>query len=270
LNNLSGPSLEFAPYPALAVRLAERLALSRDPDALAPWNEDVIVASAGVADAVAAGVVSRAGKGVFGLRLHSLETFAQRIVNAAGEYPRVATEEERRLAMRVAARAVDHPMLETRGAATMLERSYRDIRDSGITVTDFIARVTAAATLRSRDRIRVVTRVWVEYERLIRKLGAVDPADLLGRAALLIGAGIELRPQVLAGFYDMTGAQLGVVKALQEVEKLTAVFIPVDLQDPRSYTYANSLVSHFTDSVLSPQSPVLNPTSMRGRRLARG
>ena len=257
MNNLSAPSLEFAPYPALAVRLAERLALSRGPDALAPWNEEVIVASAGVADAVATEVVTRGGNGVFGLRLQSLETFAQRVVNAAGEYPRVATEEERRLAMRVAARAVDHPMLETRGAATMLERSYRDIRDSGITVTDFIARVTAAASLRSRDRIRVVTRVWVEYERLIKKLGAVDPADLLSRASLLIGAGIDLRPQVLAGFYDMTGAQLGVIKALQEVEKLTAVFVPVDPDEPRTYAYANTLTGHFTDSDLSPQPSVL-------------
>jgi hypothetical protein len=257
LNNLSGPSLEFAPYAALSARLAERLALSRGSNPLAPWNEEVIVASAGVADAVAAQLVLQTGSGVFGLRLQTIESFAQRVVNACGEYPRVATDEERRLAMRTAVRAVDHPMLETRGAATMLERSYRDVRDSGITLTDFIARVTAAPSLRSRDRIRVVTRVWVEYERLVRKLGAIDPSDLLGRAALLIGARMELRPQVLAGFYDMTGAQMAVIKALQDVEKLAAVFVPMDSNDPRSYAFAQPFVRAFAGTT-APGSPLLH------------
>jgi hypothetical protein len=59
--------------------------------------------------------------------LQTLEELARRIVRR-----RVATEGERRLAMRTAARSVDDPLMSTRGIAAMLDRSYRDMRDSGV------------------------------------------------------------------------------------------------------------------------------------------
>ncbi|MBK5257951.1 MAG: hypothetical protein JJE51_00005, partial [Thermoanaerobaculia bacterium] len=215
-----GPeSPQSAPYRELAARVADRLESNRSSDEpLAPWPEEVIVSSGGVAGAIAAALLAKVPQGVAALRMQSLETLAQRIVNEAGDYPRLALEEERRLAMRLAVRDVDHPMMETRGAAAMLERSYRDVRDSGLTLTEFLERVNRTPSLRSRDRIRTVTRAWVDYERLIRRLGAIDPADLLARATSLVKSGARVNPQIVAGFYDMTGAQQALIAALPVVE----------------------------------------------------
>ena len=135
-----------------------------------------------MASAIASALLSRLPNGVAGVRLQTLNDLARRIVNDAGEYPRVAGDAERRLAMRTAARAIDDPMMESRGMAAMLERSYRDVRDAGVTLADFDARARRA-TLRNARRTQLVMRAWREYERLIAQSGAIDPADLLGRAA---------------------------------------------------------------------------------------
>ena len=44
----------------------------------------------------------RAGEQASALAVETIETFARRVVNAAGDFPRVAGDEERRLAMRMA------------------------------------------------------------------------------------------------------------------------------------------------------------------------
>ncbi|HEX9160345.1 MAG TPA: hypothetical protein VF980_01460, partial [Thermoanaerobaculia bacterium] len=221
---MGSPLLTLAPYSEIATKVAGRLAGSRDRcDPLSPWSEEVIVASSGVAQAIGARSAERGAQGVAGLQLRSIENFARAVLNAAGEFPRVASDAERRLAMRTAARSLDDPLTATRGAAAMLERSYRDVRDSGMTLADFTRRA-GSAPLRNRDRIRIVIRAWQEYEKLIAKVEAVDPADVLARAAILIRAPRSaLRDQIVAGFYDLTGAQLALVRALQSVEKLTAV-----------------------------------------------
>jgi RecB family exonuclease len=226
---MSLPPLLLAPYPGIASRIAERLASSRaGTDAFAPWSEDVLVASHGLAQAIAAALVERIPAGITALRLQTIERLAQSILNDAGDYPHVATDAERRLAMRAAARAVSDPMTETRGAAAMLERSYRDVRDGGQTIAEFAARLKKLSSLRNRSRLHTVIRVWEEYERLLTRLGAIDPADLLSKAAERIRSGAAVPPQILAGFYDLTGAQWNVVRALQDVEKLAAVFVPTD------------------------------------------
>src|SRR5258705_441232 len=97
---------------------AEGIKLARGsvPDAIlldAPQQE-VIVASAGLAGAIIAELL-RGRAGVAGLRLQTVDAFARRLLNDAGEYPRVASDAERRLAMRMAVRTVDDPMMETRG-----------------------------------------------------------------------------------------------------------------------------------------------------------
>ena len=100
---------------------------------------EVIVASGGVADAIAREVGDSAG-----LQLQTLEELARRIVRR-----RVASDGERRLAMRTAVRTVDDPLMSTRGIAAMLERSYRDMRDSGVSLSP----VRSPAPLR-RSRAR--------------------------------------------------------------------------------------------------------------------
>jgi ATP-dependent helicase/DNAse subunit B len=249
--------LRFGSYGELAADIADRLITSRAGDPLAPWQEEVIIASAGVAEAIDRHLLDRSGSTALRSANHTLEWFAASVVNAAGEFPRVANDAERRLAMRTAARAVADPLMETRGTAAMLERTYRDIRDSGLTLRE-LARKAAAAPLRNRERMRTLVRAWEEYERLIAKLGCIDPADLLARAAELIATGATVPPQMLAGFYDMTGAQMALVGALRAVERLAAVYVPVDPNQPRAYAFAHRFVQHFVSSPVSPRpSPLL-------------
>src|SRR5205823_2020487 len=84
----------------IAKEIAERLRAARGSDPLTPFAEEVVVASRGVAEAIA-----REMRPVAALQLHSIETLARRVLNDAGEYPRVASDAERRLAMRTATRA---------------------------------------------------------------------------------------------------------------------------------------------------------------------
>jgi PD-(D/E)XK nuclease superfamily len=209
---MSPSSLRSVSYREIATQIAARLAASRaGVDPLAPWTEEVVVASGGMANAITRELLARIPNGIAGLHLQTLETLARRIVNAAGEFPRVASEGERRLAMRTAVRLVDDAMLESRGIAAMLERSYRDVRDSGFTLRTFERRVhSVERSLRSARRTRTIIEVWYSYERLISRLGAIDPADLLERAAALP----KLKPQIVAGFYDMTGVQRKLIESL--------------------------------------------------------
>ncbi len=143
------PAVSLLPYSAIARSIASRLAASRDSDSLAPWSEDVVVASTGMAQSISRALLDRIPSGVAGLQLRSIEVLARQIVNAAGEYPRVASDLERRLAMRTAARMAEDPLTESRGAGAMLERSYRDVRDSGLTLAEFAQRVRRAKNLRN-------------------------------------------------------------------------------------------------------------------------
>ena len=214
------PSVRVAPYRQIATEIAGRLAAGRaGRDPFAPWEEEVIVPSRGMADAIAAELLERIPGGIAGLRLHSLEELARRILTARGETPRVASEAERRLAMRIAVRAFDEPLMTSRGIAAMLERSYRDVRDSGSTLR-------LVPGLRNRRRTELVLRAWGEYDRVIASLNAIDPAELLLRATQRVDA--SLRPQLLAGFYDMTGVQRALMQALIRAGRLEHVWVPTD------------------------------------------
>ena len=226
--------LHLAHYRDIAAEVADRLSAV---------DVDVLVASAGVANAIAAELLRRKPTGVAGLCLETVETFARRIVNAAGEYPRVAGDEERRLAMRVAVRSIDDPMMESRGIAGMIDRSWRDVRDGGWTLAELESRA-GKARLRNSARTKLVIRAWREYERLIAQLEAIDPADLLRRAATIIESGrVTIAPQIVAGFYDMTGAQRRVIEALRAAGKLEAVYIPAAEGD--AYRFAEPFISNF-------------------------
>ena len=217
------PPLRFGTYRDIASEIATRLTAARaGQDPLAPWDEEVLVPSRGVADAIAAELLQRLPNGIAGLRLQSLEELARQILTTRGQTPRIASDAERRLAMRIAARSIDDPVMSGRGIAAMLERSYRDVRDSGITLADFVRRVRPG--VRNRRRTELAARAWSEYERMLERLGASDPADLLMTATRLVSAAV--RPQLLAGFYDMTGAQLQLTQTLLRADRIAAMWVP--------------------------------------------
>src|SRR5438128_8200503 len=211
------PLLQFARYREIAAELAT-------------CADEVIVASGGLASQVQWRAAILRGHPV-SLRLSMLDAFARRILNDCGEYPRVATDSERRLAMRTAATSIDDPMMETRGIVAMMERSYRDVRDSGIPLDEFQRRA------RNRGRTQILIRAWRAYEQLIAALPAVDPADVLERAAALIESGASVRPQIVAGFYDMTGAQLRLLSALDAAGKVSRVLVPIG--EGSAYAFAS-------------------------------
>ena len=234
------PSLRFAPYREIASEIAVRLASARDGrDPLAPWDEDVIVPSRGAAEAIATELLARLPRGIAGLQLQSLDELARRILAANGQTPHVATDAERRLAMRIAIRSVDDVMMSSRGIAAMLERSYRDVRDSGLTLADVRRRGTRG--LRNPRRTELVLRAWAEYERLIAQLGAIDPADLLARATRLADER-RVSPQLIAGFYDMTGAQRQLAEALLRAERVRAIWVPSEA--PFAQPYIESIAPY--------------------------
>jgi PD-(D/E)XK nuclease superfamily len=236
------PVLQFGRYRDLATAVAERL--RKEP-------LEVIVASGGVRSAVLRELLLRAPSGVVSARLDGIDAFARRVLNEAGDYPRPANDAERRLAMRVAVRTINDPILESRGVAAMLERSYRDVRDGGTTLDDFEVRMHGTRMLRNRGRTQLVMRVWREYERLIAALGCIDPADLLARAAQRVSQ--STKPQLVAGFYDMTGAQARLVEALRERGRLEGLLIPVT--DDEHYAFAATLIARFGHDASAPPSP---------------
>ncbi|HEV7571857.1 MAG TPA: hypothetical protein VGQ21_10205, partial [Thermoanaerobaculia bacterium] len=238
------PLLHLARYRDIAAEVAERL--------ISDGGSEVLVASGGVANAIAAELLRRKPSGFAGLRIETIETFAARVVNAAGEFPRVAKDAERRLAMRFGVRSIEDPMMESRGIAAMIDRSWRDVRDGGVTLAEFESRARNAR-LRNAARTKLLVRAWREYERLIAQVNAIDPADLLRRAAAIIESGrVSIAPQIVAGFYDMTGAQRRVVKALCATEKLEAVYVPAS--DGEAYRFAEPFVASFGEQAANPAS----------------
>jgi RecB family exonuclease len=241
------PTLHFARYREIAQEIAALLAKSSE--------QEVIVSSGGLAASATAELIRLTPGGVVSARLAMLDNFARRIVNEAGEYPRIATDAERRLAMRAAVAGIDDPMMETRGIAAMMERSYRDIRDSGLTLAEFERRSRGVQSLRNARRTETIVRVWKGYEKLIAHLQAVDSADVLTRAATLIeSGGVAVPPQIIAGFYDMTGAQLRLVHALEKTGNISAIYVPAG--EEIVYTFATHFVGQF-EPVLSSQFSVL-------------
>lgn len=220
------PPLQVAPYRDIAHDIAVRLVTGRgSSDPLAPWLEEVIVPSRGVASAIASELLALRPEGVAGLRIQTIDELAGRLLETGGRPRRVASDAERRLAMRTALRSSAHPMLESRGVASMLERAYRDVRDGGLTLGDLSKRARNTR-LRNPERTTAILNAWSEYERLIAALDATDAADRLAAATKLVSK--SLPPQLLAGFYDMTGAQLAFVEALLDADRLAAIWVPTD------------------------------------------
>ncbi|HEV7764952.1 MAG TPA: PD-(D/E)XK nuclease family protein [Thermoanaerobaculia bacterium] len=226
-------SLRIAPYRQIAQEIAARLAASRaGADPIGAWAEEVIIPSRGVAEAITAELVRQMPNGIASLRLHTPEELARRVV------VRTPDDLERRLAMRVAVRTIDHPMMESRGVASMLERAYRDVRDSGLTLAELAKRVSTTRGLRNPKRTEAIVGAWREYERLIAQLNAIDAADRLRRV------NSDLPMQLLAGFYDMTGAQLALVQSLLDAGRIAAIWVPTE--EPFAQPFLTALAPHVT------------------------
>src|SRR5205814_9869531 len=54
-------------------------------------------------------------------------------------------------------------------------------------------------------------------------------------------------PQIVAGFYDMTGAQLRVIEGLREAGKLEAIYVPAD--DSPKYAFATPFVQRYSSLI---------------------
>lgn len=244
------PFLRVAPFQDIAIEVASRLAAGREGrDPLAAWEEGVLVPSQGAAAAITKELLARVPSGVAGLPMSSLEVLATRILNAHGQMPRVASTAERRLAMRLAVRSLNDSLgsredvpslMASRGIAAMLERSYRDVRDSARTVADVARRAGSIRGLRSARRTELVTRAWTEYERRIALWQAIDPSELFFRASRFVDESVP--PQVLAGFYDMTGAQWQFAEALLRAGRVSGVWIPT--QAPFAQPFAERVLRY--------------------------
>src|SRR5262245_47866075 len=115
---MSSYLVRFADYRGMATEVAERLSRSRP----SPWTAaaEVVVASGGMAESIRKELIRRSLRGIAGVRLATMEALARRVLNLAGEYPRVADDAERRLAMRAATRSIDAEMMESRGIGSMI------------------------------------------------------------------------------------------------------------------------------------------------------
>jgi hypothetical protein len=163
---------------------------------------------------------------VAGLTLHTPESFARKIVNTAGELPAVAGDLERRLAMKVIAASLSDESGRGRGLDAMVDRTWRDVRDSGTTLEQLERRMSDPR-FRRTERHDLLIRGARAYQSVLEAMGLIDPADLLERATSLIGSNGWPTPQLVFGFYDMTGAQLRFLQALTAAGRVDSIHVPV-------------------------------------------
>ena len=262
------PSLRFGTFSETAERLAERIVaglMARPAGERLQRREDqpdIIVSSAALGREVARRAAAAIPGGMAGRQIYTMENFARSVLARARVHVRVASETERRLTMRAAVQSFDDPLFDTRGVVSMLERSYRDLRDSGWSV-ERLEKNARIRPLRSRERTLLVARIWRHYEKLIAAAGALDPADLLGRAAATIAHLPDLPLQTVAGFYDMTGVQFTLVAALHRSGKLDSVDVPLpqlvdsvdrggrpgSQSDAERYSYGGRFVTRLTNEL---------------------
>jgi RecB family exonuclease len=216
-------------FPDLSRHLAERVAHS---GGAVPFG--VLVPSRAAAQGIVKAVLELIPQGIANLQLYTLENLARRIVNSTGELPPVAADLERRLAMRQAARSIDDATIPLLGLEAILDRSYRDVRDAGVQMHDLEAR-----RFRRAPRHELLFRALRQYRENVRAMGLIELPDLLQRAAILARSGQATDlPQVLFGFYDMTGVQMELASAIASAGRLDSVYVP--LSDPlhRDYAFA--------------------------------
>lgn len=183
---------------------------------------EVLVPSRAFAESLSASLLDLIPQGIAGVEMRTPETLALRTLREAGEYPRVASPEEQLLAMRSAVAAAGGTLQGVEGAGALLLRSWRDVRDSDRTLED-LARLRP----NKRSQIAALTDAWQRYQTHLSSLGAIDPAELLRRAAVLLADASVTGQQIVFGFYDATGIQERLLFALHRAGALDSFWIPV-------------------------------------------
>ncbi|HUF16863.1 MAG TPA: PD-(D/E)XK nuclease family protein [Thermoanaerobaculia bacterium] len=227
-------------YADIAAALGERLhrELSRDP--LDGPAVHLLVPSRSAASGVARAILAHRPDGFAGIYFNSPELLARRVLNLAGEYPPKLEETQRQILMKQAVQGAGHPLLSAHGMDSMIGRSHRDVRDSGASLEQLKARLSDSSG-RLEDRHAALLAAGRLYEEYLRALALPQPADLLERAIRLLDDGSRLPPQIVFGFYDMTGLQERLLQALSRRGLLNSIWLPIPLDGnsvPPSYAYA--------------------------------
>lgn len=232
-------------YADVASALAERLDRDLGTDPLASKAVHLLVPSRSAFSGVARALLTRRPGGFAGIYFNTPELLAHRILNLAGEYPPQIEEPQRQILLRKSVERAGHPLLSALGMDSMVGRSHRDIRDSGASLQQIEGRMGSSFEVLEARHQALVTAGRL-YEEYLQTLGLPQPADLLERAVRLLDSGSTIPPQILFGFYDMTGLQEKLVHALRNNGRLDSIYLPVPLdQDsvPRSYSYAEGFIA---------------------------
>lgn len=217
-------------YPEIARTCATRIADARAALPLERRFADqllVVVPSATIGKLLAEQLFTHGANATLGVRIETIEHFAEALLVVSGQATRIATAEERLLAMHLATRTVapDDALLKSNGIVAMLERSYRDAIDGGSSLVELKRNVQRHP---NRERFAFALSIWQEYERLITTVRGTDPAAQLRRAtATLAAAGAP--PAIVFGFYDATRIQEEFLLALKKTGSLREIYVPVRL-----------------------------------------
>jgi len=220
------PPLFLGAYSALADALAERIAkdrFDRGESTLTQWLArpiEIIVPSRGVMHAIEGSLVRVFRGPVAGIELRTPDSFARTVLEQAEELVRVAPDLVQQLAMEAAAIRRLASELQSPGIGALLRRSYRDLRDGGVTLEE------AQPRLRRADLVVPALEVWKEYGAILTRGGTIDPADLLARAITTLPRLVGSQ-QIVFGFYDATRMQERLFEALASCQRLDSIWIPV-------------------------------------------
>ncbi|MBI2213618.1 MAG: PD-(D/E)XK nuclease family protein [Acidobacteria bacterium] len=253
----TGAPIYHGTYAEIAAALGARIA-AQQPGARPGEPVEIIVPSRSAAEEVARRAIGDGGA-IAGLRALQVEQFALRVLNDGGIYPRLAESTEASLAMELALRSAGGDLSSIHGAAPMLLRTHRDVRDSGVSLAELSRRITKHKGLHNRDRLVAALAVWKRYESLLSDAGATVEADALTEAAARIRAGALVAPQIVFGFYDATEAQLDLLRTLAAAGRVDSVWIPAPLEAPAgskaaASSYARPFIEAFSAHAVSRMS----------------
>lgn len=192
---------------------------------------EVIVPSGGVASQIARDLVAASPAGIPAVYLRTIDQLAAEICRRGGEVASVIEATAQTLAMQEAARPLrgDSDLLfQSHGLISMLQRSWRDVVDSGGTIDQLQRNVRRHPT---PVRFQLVVDSWKRYQSLLRHAAVVEPSDVVRLATEMVrSSSVQVVPQVVFGFYDATGLQMAFLRALQEKGCIHAVYLPFDTE----------------------------------------
>ncbi len=239
------PLIHCGRYLDIAAALAERLHGEIGREILEGRGTHLLVPSRSAAAGVARALLALRPEGFAGIYFNTPDLLAQRILNMAGEFPPPLSDTQRKLLLKKAVASADHPLLGTAGMDSMIGRSHRDIRDSGASLDQFEARIRRlSGPIEERHTaLLAASRLYEEY---LHALAIPGPPALIDRAIQLLDEGSPSPPQIVFGFYDMTGLQEKLLEALGRRGLIDSVWVPVPLIEnelPDTYAYARGFFS---------------------------